>query len=229
VNTINEQDVEGKIIHNDIYMRPVILQHFDNIAPALRGGLLRVGENLNEGNLDNDFEKLNLPEDIFFVVFYGGQLNLNTSEMRKKLNSIQISSIDRQRQQEYYLNFLKAIDTTNPNYPDYELMRASMKDIIIEPFRKPYIPLFDTIQKFALEEKNCLGCSLSGSGPSIFAMVRGIKTAKTIKNKWENLQSTPEYQNSYQKKQLDKDGGWDLEPFIKIFVENKKGTEQIQW
>jgi homoserine kinase len=49
------------------------------------------------------------------------------------------------------------------------LIRRCLKDVIIEPQRKAAVPCFDAVKKAALEA-NALGCSLSGSGPSIFAL-----------------------------------------------------------
>ena len=51
---------------------------------------------------------------------------------------------------------------------DFELIRASFNDVIIEPQRAHLIPGFFEVQKAALT-KGALGCSISGAGPSVFA------------------------------------------------------------
>ena len=53
---------------------------------------------------------------------------------------------------------------------DVALMRRSLKDLIIEPQRKSGVACFDAVSGAALEA-GAIGCSLSGSGPSIFAMI----------------------------------------------------------
>ena len=62
---------------------------------------------------------------------------------------------------------------------DYGLIARSMTDGIVEPVRSMLIPLFDDVKKAALEA-GALGCSISGSGPSIFALSKGMKTAENV-------------------------------------------------
>ena len=62
---------------------------------------------------------------------------------------------------------------------DYELIGRSLNDVIVEPLRGPFIPKFDLIKKTALEN-GALGSGISGSGPSIFALSKGIETANRI-------------------------------------------------
>ena len=49
-----------------------------------------------------------------------------------------------------------------------DLIKKSMKDYIIEPVRSKLIPAYDDIKGKALDN-GAIGCSISGSGPSIFA------------------------------------------------------------
>ena len=55
------------------------------------------------------------------------------------------------------------------NTSDLDLIRRSLVDHVIEPQRKHLIPHFDIIQETALQ-LGALGCSISGAGPSIFAL-----------------------------------------------------------
>src|SRR5690625_610865 len=52
---------------------------------------------------------------------------------------------------------------------DYGLISRSLKAEIIEPVRSLLIPGFDEMKK-AAEDAGVLGCSISGSGPSLFAL-----------------------------------------------------------
>jgi homoserine kinase len=53
---------------------------------------------------------------------------------------------------------------------DAELLRRSLDDRYAEPLRAPLIPNFYDVKKAALAA-GALGCSISGGGPTIFAMV----------------------------------------------------------
>ena len=63
---------------------------------------------------------------------------------------------------------------------DYDLISRSLQDIIVEPHRKQLIPKFDALKKATLEA-GALGCAISGSGPSIFTLSKGIENAKNVK------------------------------------------------
>lgn len=51
---------------------------------------------------------------------------------------------------------------------DLDLVRAGFEDILIEPQRKYLLPELPAVKKAAMEA-GALGCSFSGSGPSVFA------------------------------------------------------------
>jgi homoserine kinase len=71
---------------------------------------------------------------------------------------------------------------------DYELIRRSIQDHIIEPQRSVLIPGFDNL-KIAALDSGAIGCSISGSGPAVFALAKGIETAAFIKIKMEEQYS----------------------------------------
>ena len=52
-----------------------------------------------------------------------------------------------------------------------ELIGKTLKDVIIEPQRSSAVPCFDAVKE-AAERGGALGFSLSGSGPSMFALCR---------------------------------------------------------
>jgi homoserine kinase len=52
-----------------------------------------------------------------------------------------------------------------------DLIGSCLDDIVIEPQRKSLVPGFDDAKAAALDH-SALGCSLSGSGPTIFAWCR---------------------------------------------------------
>jgi homoserine kinase len=74
---------------------------------------------------------------------------------------------------------------------NYELLGKSLKDIIVEPYRSKLIPYFDELRKISFDS-NGLGTSISGSGPSIFTLCKGIDSAQEIKLKQTNFLSNTE-------------------------------------
>ena len=67
------------------------------------------------------------------------------------------------------------------NTNDYNLLSRSLKDELIEPVRSILIPKFEEIKNEALNQ-GALGSGISGSGPSIFALSKGMETAKNVGN-----------------------------------------------
>ncbi len=62
---------------------------------------------------------------------------------------------------------------------DFDLIARSMNDGIVEPVRSMLIPMFDELKQAALDT-GALGCSISGSGPSVFALSAGLVTAGKV-------------------------------------------------
>jgi homoserine kinase len=62
---------------------------------------------------------------------------------------------------------------------DYELLSRSLVDGIVEPARSILIPYFNEL-KAACTESGALGSGISGSGPSVFALSRGMSTANKV-------------------------------------------------
>lgn len=60
---------------------------------------------------------------------------------------------------------------------DTNLIARSLTDVIVEPIRGVLIPGFDAA-KHAAMEAGALGCSISGSGPSMFALCADLQTAE---------------------------------------------------
>ncbi len=65
---------------------------------------------------------------------------------------------------------------------DYELIKRSLVDVIIEPERSALIPYFDEMKQ-AATAAGALGSGISGSGPSIFTLSKG----KSLQKKYSKL------------------------------------------
>ena len=131
--------------------------HADNVAPSLLGGLVYCPKSLLP-----DAYCLPTPEGISSVLVHP-ELQVDTAKQRKIL--ARSYSLELWREQQSYLaGFIAGCEQN-----DADLIRRCLKDVIIEPQRKTAVPCFDGVQEAALEA-NALGCSLSGSGPGIFAL-----------------------------------------------------------
>lgn len=150
------------------------LPHADNVAPSILGGftLIRSYEPL-------DIIALDYPEDLFATVVHP-QIEIKTSDAKKMLRK-QIELKDAITQ---WGNIAALISGLSK--PDYDLIGRSLQDVIAEPIRGMLIPSFYDAKKAALES-GALGCSISGSGPSIFALSRGRESADRVENGFQTL------------------------------------------
>ncbi|NOX67927.1 MAG: homoserine kinase [Gammaproteobacteria bacterium] len=131
--------------------------HADNVAPSLLGGLV-----LCPPALLPRMVRLATPEGLGSVLLHP-ELLVDTAEARKKL--ARGYSMDQWLTQQGYLAGFMAGMATN----DIELIRDCLQDVIIEPQRQSAVPCFDAVKEAALRA-GALGSSLSGSGPSLFAL-----------------------------------------------------------
>ena len=141
--------------------------HADNVAPALLGGfvLVRSHEPL-------DFISLPTPKDLWATIIHP-QIEVKTKDARSILRQeIQLSKAVVQ-----WGNLGGLISGLYEN--NYDLIGRSLKDVIIEPIRSILIPGFEQAKQAALEN-GALGSSISGSGPSIFALAKDEQTANKI-------------------------------------------------
>ncbi|MFP2996063.1 homoserine kinase [Spongiivirga sp. MCCC 1A20706] len=141
--------------------------HADNVAPALLGGftLVRSCQPL-------DVVSIPVPDELVAVVIHP-QIEIRTQDARAVLKS----TIPLKKAITQWGNLGALVAALYSN--DYELLSRSLHDEIIEPHRSVLIPGFDAIKKASLQE-GALGCGISGSGPSVFALTRGEQTAKKV-------------------------------------------------
>jgi len=141
--------------------------HADNVAPALLGGftLVRSYEPL-------DVIKLHAPEALYATVIHP-QIEIKTADSRAVLKQT-VSLKDTVTQLGNLGGLVSGLYSEN-----YDLIGRSLKDVIVEPLRSVLIPEFDNVKKNAVAA-GALGCSISGSGPSIFALSKGKETAEKV-------------------------------------------------
>ena len=147
--------------------------HADNVAPSLYGGMIFCPHVLYP-----TVTKIEVPDDICSVLVHPDLL-VNTKESRNRLSS-KYSMNQWLSQQGYLAGFLVGL-----NNNDKKLIKQSLKDVLIEPQRSSSVPCFKDVKKVAIES-GALGCSLSGSGPSIFALCETDK-ANNIRENMERV------------------------------------------
>ena len=144
-------------------------EHADNIAPAIMGGFTLV-----RSTNPVDIISLPFPENLYATILHP-QIEIKTSDSRSLVPS-KISLTDVISQLSSVGSFIHALHTSN-----YDLLGKSIKDLIAEPKRMKLIPYYENLKKIAVNSGS-LGTSISGSGPSIFSLTKGIDTAKEIQN-----------------------------------------------
>jgi homoserine kinase len=150
--------------------------HADNVAPALFGGFTLI-KSLNP----LEVLQLPTPTDLYATIIHP-QIEIKTSEARAILPK-DIPLKDAISQWSNVGSLVHALHTN-----DYDLISRSLNDVIIEPYRSKLIPHFDTVKNDVLKV-GALGSGISGSGPSIFALSKGLKIAKTIAETMKHVYS----------------------------------------
>jgi len=133
--------------------------HADNVAPSLVGGLVLCPQVLLP-----DMIPLSAPDGVSSVLVHP-ELQVNTAESRKGL-ARHVSVDQWLTQQGFLAGFIAAC-----SQDDIDMLGRCLRDEIIEPQRAAAVPCFADA-KTAAHQAGALGCSLSGSGPSIFALCR---------------------------------------------------------
>jgi len=133
--------------------------HADNVAPSLLGGLILCPQILLP-----EVIRLPVPKGVSAVLIHP-DLQVNTAQARRSLAK-SCSTQQWVDQQGLLAGFVAACASG-----DVDLIARTLRDLIIEPQRKAAVPCFDVV-KAAAEKGGALGCSLSGSGPSIFALCK---------------------------------------------------------
>ena len=141
--------------------------HADNVAPALLGGftLIRSYNPL-------DIIPVSCPDDLYSAIIHP-DIELNTSDARRVLKT-EVSFQNAISQSANTAGFMVALIRG-----DYDLLKRSMSDLLAEPYRTQLIPGFDAVKNAALEA-GAVGCGISGSGPSVFALCQGETKARQV-------------------------------------------------
>ncbi|UCF97833.1 MAG: homoserine kinase [Spirochaetaceae bacterium] len=141
--------------------------HADNVAPALLGGfvLIRSYEPL-------DVVQLPVPGGLAVATVHP-HTEIKTEDARRILKKeLRLSDAVRQ-----WGNLAALVAALFQG--DMDLLSRSLQDVVAEPRRGLLIPGFAKVKQTALHS-GALGCSISGSGPSVFSLCVSMQKAKAV-------------------------------------------------
>ena len=141
--------------------------HPDNVVPALCGGFVLVRE-----SNPPDVVRLPVPPGLTAVVVHP-DLEIETAQARAMLGEA-VPIGDAVRQAANLGALVHALHTG-----DFALLGRALEDAIAEPWRAPLVPGLAEIKRAAIAA-GALGCSLSGAGPSVFALCAGAAAAPAV-------------------------------------------------
>ncbi len=142
-------------------------RHLDNIAPSLLGGIVLVR------SVDPiDVVRLPIPDGLSIVLAHPAQ-RLRTSDARGVLPA----ALPRAVALHQMAQVAAIVAACHSN--DLALLGRSIDDRIAEPARAPLLPGFLAAKEAAMTA-GALGASISGAGPTAFALVAGEETAERV-------------------------------------------------
>src|SRR5262245_46960389 len=139
--------------------------HPDNVTPSLYGGFI-----LARNAQPPDIVRLPVPEGLACALLHP-KMEVETGAARKLLGD-QVALKDAVRQWANVGGLVASLYTS-----DLALLSRSLVDSIAEPKRASLVPGFFEVKSAAVAA-GALGCSLSGSGPSIFALAPSMAIAR---------------------------------------------------
>jgi len=141
--------------------------HADNVAPSLYGGFVLI-----RSNDPPDIVVLPVPAGLSCAVVRP-HLEVETRRARELLgDSVPLPVAVRQ-----WANLGALVAALHRG--DLELLARSLHDAVAEPKRAGLVTGFTQVKAAALE-RGALGCSLSGSGPSMFALCADRAAAEVV-------------------------------------------------
>ena len=141
--------------------------HVDNLSPSLWGGFVLV-----RGYDPPDIVQIPVSAPLWCVIIRP-HMEIRTSDARRILpESVPLRDVVRQTGNAAGL-------VAGLMSGDFGLISRSLHDVIAEPARRHLVPSFSEMKTAALDA-GALGCSLSGSGPAVFALATSQKLAGRI-------------------------------------------------
>ena len=141
--------------------------HADNVAPCLMGGFVLVRDY-------NPLDVIKIPATKnLYATLVHPQIELKTSDSRRVLKPT-VNLKDAIAQTGNIAGLMIGLTSK-----DYSLISRSLQDKIAEPIRSAFIPGFEQVREAAVRA-GALGCGISGSGPTMFALSTDHATATKV-------------------------------------------------
>jgi homoserine kinase len=164
----------GSPLSSDVLLEACLLaeatvagRHLDNLAPSLLGGICLVR------SMDPiDVVRLPVPDSLFIVLAHPSQ-RLRTADARLVLPPVVERAVA--LHQAAQVGAIVAALASG----DLALLGRAIDDRIAEPARAPLIPGFREAKVAALDA-GALGASISGAGPTTFALVADLACARAV-------------------------------------------------
>ncbi len=178
--------------------------HGDNIGASLYGGLIGC---INKGDI-NDFRKMEItsipfPDTIRVVVAHPNFV-LKTKEAREIIKPT-VSLQDYVKQSMNLASFIIGCFKD-----DINIFKSSLEDIIIEPQRSQLILEFKTLKGIAMDNQ-AIGFSISGAGPTMFALCESLDQATAINSKFKDDKLNLEHKLDTWVTEIDRKGAYVVE------------------
>jgi homoserine kinase len=148
--------------------------HGDNVIPSLIGGVVFIRDIRSLS-----YKRVYHPPGLFVSIVFP-QVKVLTREARGILSD-QVPMHKFIRQTGNLGGLLLGLQDG-----DFEMIKCSLQDSVIEPQRAHLIPHFYEVQE-AAHLAGALGCSISGSGPTIFAFSNELQKAEIIMEKMREI------------------------------------------
>ena len=135
---------------------------WDNVAASLHGGLVIVAREAPDG-----VHRLPAPREIVSILFHPPiEIETKTARQLLTLSVPMRTAVEHSRR---LAAFVAGCATG-----DHDLLRAGFEDLLVEPQRAHLLPALADV-KAAAAQAGALGCSFSGSGPSVFAWAPALR------------------------------------------------------
>lgn len=148
--------------------------HADNVAPCLWGGFVLI-----RGYDPIDVVSIPVPDHFYCTVIHP-----HTEIQTKQARQILPKEIPLKNAVAQWGNTAGLVAGLLMN--DFGLISRSIHDLVAEPVRAQLIPRFYQMKKAALNS-GALGCSISGSGPSLFALSTSEEIAVRVAGSMKNV------------------------------------------
>ena len=157
--------------------------HADNVAPSVLGGIVLI-----RSSAPLDLIQLPVPEALRVVLVHP-HTEVLTAEARRLVADKRFVIGQAVANTG---NIAALVHALHQN--DLEMFGRCISDALVEPIRAPLIPGFNVVKRAALDA-GALGCSISGSGPSLVAFADSDAAADKVASAMETVFATEGFES----------------------------------